>query len=209
MKRGFLIISVVLFFGAVFALEYSPKDYCPLEPGSKWTYGLFNKKENKQRADVQASVNKPEKYGKLEYSLYEVPSRGIRCFVRADDEGIWVKAAQMNLPVLSFIYVTLELENEANILAVPIQAGKKWRYEGNVKVKTLLIINIKAKVIVDMENKGLEEVSVNGNTVNAYHISARVNRNLVDNNPMTGSCWMANGIGLVKAETANSRLTIK
>jgi len=209
MKKAVLIIAAVMLFGLVMAAEEIPKDYCPLEPGLKWTYGLFNKKENKQRTDVLACVNKLEKYGKIEYALYEVPSRGIRCFVRADDEGIWVKAAQMNLPVLSFIYVTLELEKEANILEAPIQAGKKWRYEGNVKVKALAVITIKAKVIVEMENKGLEEVVVNGNTVNAYHISARVNRNLVDNNPMTGSCWMAQGIGLVKAETANSRLLIK
>jgi hypothetical protein len=209
MKKVLLTAAAVIFFSSIFASEYTPRDYCPLEPGTVWNYGLYNKKENKYRPDVAAAVNSTEKYGKIEYSLYEVPSRGIRCFVRADDKGIWVKAAQMNLPVLSFIYVTLELEDEANIMEVPVQAGKKWRYEGNVRAKALVIISIKAKVTVDMENMGQEEVLVNGNTVSAYHIRARVNRNLVDNNPMTGSCWMSKGIGLVKAETANSRLLIK
>ncbi|MBN2755103.1 MAG: hypothetical protein JXR81_09640 [Candidatus Goldbacteria bacterium] len=208
MKKIMVVISVVMFFGAVMAAESSPKDYCPLEPGLKWTYGLYNKKDKIQRPDVQALIDKAEKYGKQEYALYEVPSRGIKCFVRADDEGIWVKAAQMNLPVLSFIYVTLELEKEANILVFPVQQGQKWNYEGNVRVKALAIISIKAKVMVEMENKGIEEVLAGGNTVSAYHISARVNRNLVDNNPMTGSCWMARGLGLVKAETKNSMLAL-
>ena len=208
-KKVMLTAAAVIFCFSFTAAQESPADFCPLEPGLKWTYSLFNKKEAKKKGDVQAVVDKTEEYGGKLYSLYEVPSKGIKCFVRSDEQGVWVKAAQMNLPVLSFIYVTLELEKEANILVFPVREGEKWKYEGNVKVKALAIISIKAKITADIENKGIDEVAINGNTVPAYHISARVNRNLIDNNPMTGSCWMARDMGLVKAETKNSLLVLR
>jgi hypothetical protein len=209
MKKTAFLTVVLLAASCLLAENSSTMDFCPVDLNSLWTYSFFSKKENRQKDDIAARIVKTEKYGGLPCFVYEVPSRGMSYYGYRDETAVYLKAAKISLPVLGFITADIVFEPAAVVLKLPVKTGDSWRYEGTARVKALLFINIENKAWCDFKVLGAEKVDIGGKFITAYHLRCSASRSWNMEKPMTGDCWMADKLGLIRGETANSLLELK
>jgi len=184
-------------------------EYCPIDIGRNWTYSFFSKKENKQKPDVYVYIKKKGKYRGEEFTIYEVPSRGMRYFVKAAQDGVYMRAGQADIPVLSFINISMDFKPAPVILRYPIKNNESWRCEAVVGVRALGIINLEQKAWADFRVTGPAIIEANSRTYNAYRIEITISRSFNEDKPMKAECYMAEGVGLVKTSTLYSALELK
>lgn len=205
-----IILLVCVFFMPVYisAGYDEPETNFPMGLKYHWTYSLYSKKENKQKDDVHTYISKTEKHGNVLYYVYEVPSRGMRYHIKKQDDGVYVKAAKVNLPILGFIGVDIVFNPSVCVVKFPFSKGGAWKYDGTVHVQ-LLFIGIDKKIQAEFTQMGYEAVDVNGKTMTAYHMHGLVSRGWEVEKPLYGDYWLVPNTGVVKAETKNSRMELK
>lgn len=207
-RKTALIALLVVFTVAVIYAAGAQPDYCPLKAVRKWKYSYFSKKENKKKDDIETSVIKTEKLNGQEYADYEIPSRNMHLYGWADEKGVYLKAAKVSLPVLGFLSVDIEFDPPGTVLDYPVKKDKVWTYSGTAHARVLGFITIDQKVNAAFYYYGQETVEVNGVKMKAYHVKGMSSRRWEAETPVTGECWLVPEVGLVRAETVNSKLEL-
>jgi len=185
------------------------ENYCPIGLNLSWTYSFFSKKENRQKDDIPAVMQKTEKINGIECYVYNVPSKKMAYFITRDAAGVYIRSARVSLPVFSFINMDIDLDPPMCAGRFPLKDGDSWKYDGTAKVRMLVFINIEKKLSVKFIVSGREKVTANGVAFNAYHIHAVSSRRWQDDEPVTGDAWLAENTGVVRAETKNSLIELK
>jgi hypothetical protein len=180
-----------------------------MDKGGHWTYSFFSKKEGRAKDDITCRIGKNEMRGNVMCGAYEVPAKSMTFYDYTDGAGLHVKGAKVKLLIFGLINIDVIFKPDVLILKFPITTGDTWRYKGTASARTIGFINIETKITADFTIKGVEEVDVNGKTFTAYHLAAVANRGWNAEKPVTGDCWIVEDIGLVKGETANSRMELK
>jgi hypothetical protein len=183
--------------------------FCPLNEGSRWKYSFFSKKEKHQKDDISIYVKNSEIFGGVLCKVYEIPSKSMCFYITSDAQGVYLKGAKINIPVLGFINVNIIFKPDALVFKFPIITGDAWSYKGSAVASTMFFISSGIKVDVDFIIAGIEEVKLGDRTVYAYHLYAVASRRWNQEKPIYGDCWFSENIGLVKGETMNSRIELK
>jgi hypothetical protein len=199
-----------MFCASCFACaQTGDEKYCPLDAGQTWNYSFFSKKENLQKDDIQAYVDKSRMYHGILCRVYQSPSKSTTFYISIDKSGVYVRGATVKLPIVGFINVDIVFRPAGQVMKFPVKEGDTWHYQGIAAATTMAFINVETKISGDFTVMGLEEVDVNGKTMTAYHLTGIASRAWSVEKPIKGDCWMAENIGLVKGETVNSRIEMK
>jgi hypothetical protein len=209
MKKIILFVVVILMSLSLYADESVQGDFCPIALNLHWTYGLFSKKENLQKEDLKTFIVKKETFDNSEYFVYEVPGKSMTLYGRMEKSGIILKNARVNLPVLGFIIVDVVFDPPVVLLKLPFKTGDSWHYEGKATARTMAFINLEQKIFADIYVVGEEKINFNGMNFDTFHVKGTVSRSWKTERPISGDCWIARDIGLVKGETLNTRLELK
>jgi hypothetical protein len=208
-KQVFFLTVFVLALSAALTADTDWQPYCPIEKGLNWKYVFFSKKENKQKDDIRAFINKTEKYEGEEYFVYEIPSKQMYYYFSKDSTGIYVKAARICLPVLEFINLNISFYPSVCVLKFPFVKDESWTYDGIAHVGVFAFIDARVKFNALFTMHWREYLDINGEKTPAFRLSALSNRRWEKETPISGDIWLAKNCGVVKAETKSSLLEMK
>lgn len=186
------IFLTLIFCQIVFAADKN--DYYPLIEGTQWTYQVTNFEENNDTFEQIVTIDKPDNFDHYFYSvLRQKDKRGtLRSFVLKNEKGIfWKKiGAKKSLgPEVSSIFTP-----EIPIMIFPIGKGKKWDWEGNLKI-AWINKHIKMRCEIMEDN---EEITVPAGRFTCVKIHIH---QLRDNEVSDEYGWYSPGIGQIKYQT--------
>ena len=209
MKKPVILCVFVLAALCFTAAESGDERFCPLYAGQEWTYSFFSKRENVQKDDLHTYIKKNRMFRGTLCQVYESPSKALYLYLYSDTAGVYVKGATVSMPLLGFINIDIEFKPPAQGLKFPLRQGDKWHYEGIASATTCAFIQIDTKVSGDIGITGIEKVEAYGVTYTAWHISGSASRTWGAEKPIKGECWLVDGKGIIRGETANTRIELK
>lgn len=207
-KKLLMALLLLMPTGAVFAVVTDWAPYCPVKTPQGWEYKFTSKKENKQKDNIQAFMNRTENIEGIEYFVYEVPSRRMYYYLTKDPTGIYVKTARVCLPVLEFLNMNITFNPPVCVLKFPIVKGEEWRYDGLARVHIFAVIDIEKTLTVRFKMYGPEYLTVAGRKMRVFHLFALASRKWEEENPISGDAWFGKYLGVVRAETKNSLMEL-
>jgi hypothetical protein len=173
-------------------------DWYPVTIGSTWTYTGYFKSYGNVTHTAQASISDKEFIVDGYYYYFNIPDFDIRFYISVDETGAYMKLVRYPFPLFSFFSFDVIFANKLKFVSYPFVVGYKWHQETDA-VAQIGPFTIKRKITADFRTASKEQVTVNGRTMNAFHVALDINEG--DGHIKHENHWYIDGVGYYKGDT--------
>ncbi|HDT15618.1 MAG TPA: hypothetical protein ENN55_05350 [Firmicutes bacterium] len=206
-KRVTVLIFIVFFIVSGYVSAFDPEDerdpylYSPNNMKSLWKYKGSRKSSPDKKFNFEAYISDRYISGGITNYVYYTPVESTRNVIFADETGCYISFIRYPVPVLNFLFFTVELNPPIPMMLYPLEVGKKWEVEftGTIDVDVLKLFKIERKGKVRSEITAMEIMEINGREVKTYKVKSLIDEgNGVFNE---NYFWFGKGMGYVKGDT--------
>lgn len=203
------IASLILAFmapAALFAaggcLSYSPTDM-----GSVWHYKWFEKKNPSDVREFRAKIQYHMVISGMDYYCYYSPATNLKNVVRITEDGAYIRTIKFPVPVLSFLYVDVDLDPEVEFLKCPLKTGDKWEQDSKGTIRILGLFPVTRDVRARFEATGKDMMKIGDRDVEVYKLKTQIDDG--SGKFEDSEQWYGKGVGYVREDNKYYNLMLQ
>ncbi|HDT15727.1 MAG TPA: hypothetical protein ENN55_05910 [Firmicutes bacterium] len=173
--------------------------YYPSHLGDEWYLKATRTAEPEKERKVKARLRSIEERKDGIYNYFYAPDVDVRYMIRKiEGDGVYMSVIVYPFPLFGFP-IEAKLKPAMKIMDFPLEAGKKWSYEGQAEAH-ILFIPIRRNIKADFEVKGRVVLELECGSVDTYNIEVKVDEG--DGSGLkTEKYWYGRDLGYTVAAT--------
>ncbi len=178
--------------------------YYPARLGNEWYLKATRTGKPEEILKIKAVLKEVEERDGKIFNYFYAPGVDVRFKMRkVEGDGVYMSIIVYPFPLFGFP-VEAHLKPDMKIMDFPLEAGKKWSYEGKAEAH-ILFIPITRDIKADFEIKKKEVLSLEAGEIETYNIEVVLDDGSGEG-PNTEKYWYGKGTGYtvaaVKGHTA-------